>query len=231
MPTTLYTAYDEERDTQIPDSLTTARHKLKITPCFVKKQNVLKVQASDLAGLERAVRHATQKRDYYNGHHDNRASKNPGSNNRRPGTAGSGGGPSHRASVASFSHSGYVDGLRGRSGSPRATTGFARAVEGSKTEVSRRKQRPSTAGSATSSRRGQRQKGGQLTLAPSRRGNGDSWDGDTIVPLNVKNEWLILETYHQLKMDEKQSEEDRRAREGRGRRQRRSVRLVGILAL
>eukprot|EP00903_Cladosiphon_okamuranus_P010163 g9623.t1 len=36
-------------------------------------------------------------------------------------------------------------------------------------------------------------------------------DGNIGIPTNIKNEWLILETYQQVMADEKQAEEDRRA--------------------
>lgn len=204
-------------------------------PCFCV--NHAQVEACDLAGLERAVKHAMQIRDDHNAHHYNSSScasmsSGIGITTARPGTAGSG--QRRRTGVIASSshgsnHNNIADGSIRRDGSPRSVMSLTRTVvvKGSDTaEVSRRnKQRPSTAGSATSHRRrGQiQQQGGRSKPTPTTRsgrgngGGGGSWDNDdnNVVPRNIKNEWLILETYQQLKMDEKQSEENRRAQEGR----------------
>ncbi|CAN0570398.1 unnamed protein product, partial [Ectocarpus sp. 12 AP-2014] len=95
-------------------------------------------------------------------------------------------------------------------GSPRvATPGRLQTPRRSKSTP-----RPSTAGSVSS---GSQQQGWRRKVLPSCGGDsrdygvGSHREEMMGVPSNIRNEWLILETYQQILADEKQAEEDRRA--------------------
>lgn len=87
-----------------------------------------------------------------------------------------------------------------------------RSLAGSK-ETHESRPRPRTAGCTTFHNRVQEHAGAQKQQAAGRQ----SSDPDNLitVPSSIKNEWLILETYHQLMSEDKHAEEQRNARKGR----------------
>lgn len=166
--------------------------------------NHKKVQSGDLVELEKKVRHAARAK---------RGSQcfSPRSivsseNNTRPGSL------THRSATSESRKSASCGAAqlsqRGSPHNPRAAPVDKRADN-----LSIRKQRPSTAGSATSCSRQQYQKKNWRELS-SAEGTSARCCDDNFVPPNIKNEWLILETYQQMKTDEVHAEKERRAKEG-----------------
>ncbi|CAM9707243.1 unnamed protein product [Ectocarpus sp. 13 AM-2016] len=155
-----------------------------------------KVQAGDLSRLERAVRAATKvkgaRRQLHQQAHNSRTFATP-----RSATSTSRGGSTRRSTASSR-------------GSPRvATPGKIQTPRTSKSTP-----RPNTAGSVSP---GSQQQGWRRKVLPSCGGDsrdygvGSHREERMGVPSNIRNEWLILETYQQILADEKQAEENRRA--------------------
>ncbi|CAM9688214.1 unnamed protein product, partial [Ectocarpus sp. 8 AP-2014] len=155
-----------------------------------------KVKAGDLSRLERAVRAATKvigaRRQLHQQAHNSRTMATP-----RSATSTPRGGSTRRSTASSR-------------GSPRvATPGRFQTPRRSKSTP-----RPSTAGSVSS---GSQQQGWRRKVLSSRGGDSRDYRVDSHreeimgVPSNIRNEWLILETYQQILADEKQAEEDQRA--------------------
>lgn len=74
---------------------------------------------------------------------------------------------------------------------------------------------PCTAGSRTT--RGPASSPGRNrspSAAEIRRSSSDHSGGSVRIPTNLRDEWLILETYQQLQEEKKQAEESRKCREG-----------------
>ena len=170
-----------------------------------------KVQAGDLSRLERAVRSATRAGGVR--HHRQQAQTSRSAATPRPATARSTGAYTHRSATSSRD---------GENLPTRRTTAAATARSNRGQGTARSGQRPSTAGSATSRSRHQQhdkqrqQQGVRRRLQSSRgsSGSGSHDDGRMFIPINIKNEWLILDTYQQILADEKQAEEDRQAQAG-----------------
>lgn len=161
--------------------------------------NHSKVQAGDLSELERTVRSAAKKggtRHYHQQVHTARSTSTS-----RSATPRSTGASTYRSATSSRA-----------GGTGRTHQGVERAQQqrggngnGLETSGSRGRPRPSTAGSVKPR--------GRRSLLSSRV-SGSKDDGSTVIPSNIKNEWLILDTYQQLMADEKQAEEARRAQSG-----------------
>lgn len=170
------------------------------------------VRSGDLAELEGVVRRATM-------------AGGDKENNGRPATARSratsrsGGESTHRSSSSHGDASTSRIGASLPRGSPRRVSS---ARSGQQPELPRSdRSRPSTAGSARSQSHSKQQKkqSGRGALLPSSTGDTHVRrypdDDGVAVPQNLKNEWLILETYQQLMADEKQEEEERQEKAGR----------------
>ncbi|CAM9211048.1 unnamed protein product, partial [Scytosiphon promiscuus] len=170
--------------------------------------NHSKVKAGDLSRLERAVRSATRvegarRRQHSEQEHSPRRKTTPRLVTPRC-TTGS-------TCRTTMPPAGSTN---------RRSPGVAKPVQrnkeinGSKLETSSNRLRPSTAGSITSLSREQQQKDRRKQLARSNRSDSDfggaSHDDARLgIPNNIKNEWLILETYQQLVTDEKHAEKER----------------------
>lgn len=179
-----------------------------------------KVQAGDLSRLERAVRGATKAGDVWQ--HDQQVHTPRSVATSRSATPRSTGASTYRSATSSRG-SGIIPACR--TATDRTPRGLERAQQqratngnGLETTRSRSRPRPSTAGSVTS---GSRQHQQQHTRQPSgrrsvssSRGSRNKGSGNIRIPGNVKDEWLILGAYQQLMADEKQAEEDRRAKAG-----------------
>ncbi|CAN0058936.1 unnamed protein product [Ectocarpus fasciculatus] len=157
-----------------------------------------KVQPGDLSRLERAVRVATKvkgaRRQLHQQAHTSRTTATP-----RSTTSTSTGGSTRRGTASSRGSPRVVAMTPGRLQTPR---------RGKSTP------RPSTAGSVSS---GSQQQGWRRKVLSSRGCDSRDYGVDNHheemmgIPSNIRNEWLILETYQQILADEKQVEEDRRA--------------------
>lgn len=170
--------------------------------------NHSKVQVGDLSELERTVRSAAKKGGTRH-HQHNQVHTARSTATSRSGTPRSTGASTYRSATGRA--------LQGVEHAQQQRRGNENGLE---TSRGRGRPRPSTAGSVTSlyrhkqQRHTQQQPSGRRSLLSS-RSSGSKDDGSSIgVPSNIKNEWLILETYQQLMADEKQAEEDRRAQSG-----------------
>lgn len=169
-----------------------------------------KVQAGDLSRLERAVRAATKIKGARGKLHQEaqtaRTMATP-----RSATSTSTEGSTRRSTASSRGSPRVVTTRPGRLQTPRR---------------SKSTPRPSTAGSATSR---SQQQGWRREVLSSRGGDSSDHGVESHheemmgIPSNIRNEWLILETYQQMLADEKQAKEDRRAQTGAMRRPSRLV--------
>lgn len=106
---------------------------------------------------------------------------------------------------------------------PARTTGSSTSITSTPSRVnSARSRRPRTTGGRISSsrrceqRQEQEERGrqrGKTSSAGSSSARRNGEDG-VAIPINLRNEWLILETYNQLLREEKQEEEKRQAQAG-----------------
>lgn len=177
--------------------------------------NHSKVQAGDLSMLERTVRSATKaggRRHHHQQVHTPRSTatsrlatpRSPGASTYRSATSSRGGGSilTCRTTRKAPQEVEHAQQQRAKNGN------------GLETSRSRSRPRPSTAGSVTSRSRQQQQPPSGRRNLPSSRGSGSRGVGSMAIPSNIKNEWLILDTYQQFMADEKHAEEDRRAQSG-----------------
>lgn len=188
------------------------------------------VKAGDLSRLERAVRLATRAEDARRGQHPENNYTSRTRATARSITPRSTGGFTHRP-TSSRGHGeirstcSATTAVSSQLRSPREMKTVQQNIEktGSKQQTSRcdnSRLRPSTAGSTVSDAREQQQKkAGRVKLPRSDRrdggfGTADHDDGSSDIPSNIKNEWLILETYQQLMTDEKHEEEKKMAQIG-----------------
>lgn len=170
-----------------------------------------RVQAGDLSQLERAVRSATKAGGMR--HHHQQVNTTRSMATSRSNTARSTGASTYRSTTSSHGSGKFAT----QHGVEHAQQRRERNGDGLQ-ETSGSRPRPSTAGSMTSRSRQKQQQhtqypSGRRSLISSRAG-GSKDDGSVGIPSNIKNEWLILETYQQLMADEKQAAANRQAQSG-----------------
>lgn len=163
-----------------------------------------KVQDDDLAKLEQKIRHGINSANTYQGYDSKRVAHEGGA--IRPGTGLSisrGVSTPNRTRVCSV-------GTPAKGSSPRNMQA-SRSLAGSN-ETHESRPRPRTAGCATFHSGVQGHAGAQMQSAAGRQ----SSDPDNLitVPSSIKNEWLILETYHQLMSEDKHAEEQNKVQRG-----------------
>lgn len=163
----------------------------------------IKVQDGDLAKLEQKIRHGINSVNTYQGYDSKMVAYEGGT--IRPGTG------FRSCGVSTPNLTPVCSAGTPASGRSSRTVHASRSLACSK-ETHENRPRPRTAGCATSNSRVQGHTGVQVKSAAGRQSS--NANNLITVPSSIKNEWLILETYHQLMSEDKHAEEQDKVQKG-----------------